>query len=44
MVEALIGCDPMARDRVERVRSRVIGDRHCFWDAVQAQLANPVAV
>lgn len=44
MVEALIGCDPMARDRVERVRSRVIGDRHCFWNAVQAQLANPVAV
>ena len=44
MVQALAGSEPMAHDRVQRVRSRVIGDRECFWDAMHAQLADPVIV
>ena len=44
MVQALAGSDPMAHDRVQRIRSRVIGDRECFWDAMHAQLADPVIV
>ena len=44
MVQALMGSDPIACDRVQRVRTRVISDRESFWDALHGQLANPVLV
>ena len=44
MVQALMGSDPIACDRVQRVRTRVISDRESFWDALHGRLANPVLV
>ncbi|MEC8442045.1 MAG: DUF3050 domain-containing protein [Cyanobacteriota bacterium] len=44
MVLALVGDDAMAMQRVEQVKRRVIADRNRFWDALHAELHQPVPV